>query len=69
MDEVELDFTFQDGANVPECVWAIVAKDELKEIKTRRWDLVRGGRMSVLLTRLVTQNFFFKLTLELCAYC
>ena len=30
VDEVELDFTFQDSTNVPECVWAIVAKDELK---------------------------------------
>lgn len=39
-DEVELAFTFQDGANIPECVWAIVAKDELRDIKDRRWDLV-----------------------------
>lgn len=39
-DEVELDFTFQDSANVPDCVWGIVAKDELKSIKDSRWDLV-----------------------------
>ena len=41
VDEVELDFTFQDTANVPECVWAIVVKDELKSIKANRWDVVR----------------------------
>ncbi|KAJ3529403.1 hypothetical protein NM688_g7859 [Phlebia brevispora] len=39
VDEVELDFTFQDSSNVPECVWAIVAKDELKNAKATRWDL------------------------------
>lgn len=39
-DEVELDFTFQENPNVPDTVWAIVAKDELKDIKDRRWDLV-----------------------------
>lgn len=38
-DEVELDLTFQDNANVPECVWGIVVKDELKDIKDRRWDM------------------------------
>ncbi|GJE83993.1 DUF1682-domain-containing protein [Phanerochaete sordida] len=38
-DEVELEFTFQESPNVPDCVWAIVAKDELKDIKDRRWDL------------------------------
>ncbi|KAI0660965.1 DUF1682-domain-containing protein [Cubamyces menziesii] len=42
-DEVELEFTFRepvgkDGA-VPECVWAVVAKDELKKIRDARWDL------------------------------
>ena len=40
VDEVELDFTFQDNGNVPECIWAIVAKDELKGIKASRWDMV-----------------------------
>ena len=25
---------------MPDCVWAIVAKDELKDIKDSRWDLV-----------------------------
>lgn len=39
-DEVELDLTFQDGVNVPECVWAIVSKTEMKGIRDRRWDLV-----------------------------
>ncbi|KAF7790803.1 hypothetical protein EIP86_001760 [Pleurotus ostreatoroseus] len=39
VDEVELDFTFQDNGNVPECIWAIVAKDELKGIKASRWDM------------------------------
>lgn len=43
-DEVELDFTFKEtpgkeGA-VPECVWAVVAKDEIRGIRERRWDLV-----------------------------
>ncbi|OBZ70443.1 hypothetical protein A0H81_10046, partial [Grifola frondosa] len=42
-DEVELDFTFREHAGrdgaVPECVWAIVAKNEMKTIKDRRWDL------------------------------
>jgi len=38
-DELELNFTFKEGASVPECVWAIVAKDELKGIKNKRWDL------------------------------
>ncbi|KAI0921119.1 hypothetical protein AcW2_006199 [Taiwanofungus camphoratus] len=42
-DEVELDFTFKEtpgkeGA-VPECVWAVVAKDEIRGIRERRWDL------------------------------
>ena len=41
VDEVELDFTFQDSANVPETIWAVVAKSELKAIKNSRWDLVR----------------------------
>lgn len=40
VDEVDLDFTFQDNPNIPDCVWAIVAKDELKRIKESRWDLV-----------------------------
>lgn len=41
-DEVELDFTFRPTANsVQECVWGVVAKDELKDIKANRWDLVR----------------------------
>lgn len=39
-DEVELDLTFQDTVNVPECVWAIVSKAEMKTIRDRRWDLV-----------------------------
>lgn len=39
-DEVELDFTLKDGNIVPDCVWAVVAKDELRSIKNKRWDLV-----------------------------
>ena len=43
-DEVELDFTFRDMPGkenaVPDCVWAVVAKDEIKGIKSKRWDLV-----------------------------
>ena len=45
VDEVELDFTFQDSANVPECIWAVVAKSELKEIKNTRWDLVSAAQV------------------------
>ncbi|OJT03748.1 Coiled-coil domain-containing protein 47 [Trametes pubescens] len=37
-DEVELEFTFREGA-APETVWAVVAKDELKKIRDERWDL------------------------------
>lgn len=39
-DELELDFTFKDSSNIPDCVWAVVAKDELRGIKEKRWDLV-----------------------------
>ncbi|OSD04267.1 DUF1682-domain-containing protein [Trametes coccinea BRFM310] len=42
-DEVELEFTFREPVGregaVPECVWAVVAKDELKKIRDERWDL------------------------------
>ncbi|KZT05520.1 DUF1682-domain-containing protein [Laetiporus sulphureus 93-53] len=39
-DAVELDFTFRDADGaVPECVWAIVAKDDMKSIRAKRWDL------------------------------
>ncbi|OCH94088.1 DUF1682-domain-containing protein [Obba rivulosa] len=38
-DELELDFTFKDTSNVPECVWAVVAKDEMRTIRNERWDL------------------------------
>ena len=39
---MELDFTFNPSAAsgaVPDCVWAVVAKDEMKSIRSRRWDL------------------------------
>ncbi|KAI0337553.1 DUF1682-domain-containing protein [Trametopsis cervina] len=39
VDELELDITFQDSANVPDCIWAIVSKSEMKDIRERRWDL------------------------------
>ncbi|KAI0650707.1 DUF1682-domain-containing protein [Trametes meyenii] len=42
-DELELEFTFREPAGkegaVPECVWAVVAKDALKQIRDERWDL------------------------------
>ncbi|KAI9000996.1 DUF1682-domain-containing protein [Trametes punicea] len=42
-DEVELEFTFREPVgkegSVPECVWAVVAKDELKKIRSERWDV------------------------------
>ncbi|KAI0081791.1 DUF1682-domain-containing protein [Panus rudis PR-1116 ss-1] len=38
-DEVELDFTFKESSNIPDAVWAIVSKDELKGIRDNRWDL------------------------------
>lgn len=44
-DKVELTFTFREPVGkegaVPECVWAIVAKDEMSQLRTERWDLVR----------------------------
>ena len=40
VDSLELDFRLTPGT-APECVWAIVAKDELLSIKDDRWDLVR----------------------------
>jgi hypothetical protein len=39
VDSLELDFRLAPGAAVPECVFAIVAKDELPSIKDDRWDL------------------------------
>ncbi|KAH9853455.1 DUF1682-domain-containing protein [Lenzites betulinus] len=42
-DELELEFTFREPAGkegaVPECVWAVVAKDAMKTIRNERWDL------------------------------
>ncbi|KAI0732890.1 DUF1682-domain-containing protein [Fomitopsis betulina] len=41
-DTVELDFTFSPTAAssaVPDCVWAVIAKDEMRSIRSRRWDL------------------------------
>ena len=44
-DKVELEFTFREPVGkegaVPETVWAIVAKDEMKQLRNDRWDLVR----------------------------
>ncbi|KAI0084178.1 DUF1682-domain-containing protein [Irpex rosettiformis] len=39
VDELELDLTFQDGVSIPDTVWAIVAKSEIKGIRETRWDL------------------------------
>ncbi|TFY60890.1 hypothetical protein EVG20_g7256 [Dentipellis fragilis] len=38
-DDVELDFKLQSDVAIPDFIWAIVAKDELKSIKDGRWDL------------------------------
>ncbi|TFK75889.1 DUF1682-domain-containing protein [Pluteus cervinus] len=38
-DEVQLDFTLAPGALSSEFVWAVVAKDELLNVKNDRWDL------------------------------
>lgn len=38
-DEVELDFTLKDTDNIPNAVWAIVSKEELRSIRGKRWDL------------------------------
>jgi hypothetical protein len=38
-DEIQLDFKLLPGSSVPDCVWAVVAKDELLSIKDKRWDL------------------------------
>lgn len=38
-DEIELDFTLKDTENIPNAVWAIVAKEELRSIRGKRWDL------------------------------
>jgi len=38
-DDLELDFTLKDTDNIPNAVWAIVAKDEMKSIRKERWDL------------------------------
>ena len=44
-DTVELEFTFREPVGkegaVPECVWAVVAKDEMKKLRDERWDMVR----------------------------
>ncbi|TFK91809.1 DUF1682-domain-containing protein [Polyporus arcularius HHB13444] len=42
-DSVELEFTFREPADkdtaVTGCVWAVVAKDEMKQLRASRWDL------------------------------
>ncbi|KAI0774290.1 DUF1682-domain-containing protein [Fomes fomentarius] len=42
-DRVELEFTFREPSAkespVPDCVWAIVAKDEMKRLRNDRWDM------------------------------
>jgi hypothetical protein len=39
-DEISLEFEFHPTAQVPDFVFAIVAKDVLSSIKDERWDLV-----------------------------
>ncbi|TFY80349.1 hypothetical protein EWM64_g3665 [Hericium alpestre] len=38
-DEIELDFKLHSNTTVPDFIWAIVAKEELRSIKSDRWDL------------------------------
>ncbi|KAI0750863.1 DUF1682-domain-containing protein [Daedaleopsis nitida] len=39
-DKLELEFTFREKESaVPECVWAVVSKNEMKQIRNDRWDL------------------------------
>ncbi|KAA1466390.1 DUF1682-domain-containing protein [Dentipellis sp. KUC8613] len=38
-DDIELDFKLQSDVAIPDFIWAIVAKEELKSIKDGRWDL------------------------------
>lgn len=44
-DKVDLEFTFREPVGregaVPEAVWAIVSKQEMKRLRNDRWDLVR----------------------------
>lgn len=41
-DELILDFKLdaETAASIPDCVWAVVVKDQLVTIKSERWDLV-----------------------------
>jgi len=39
-DKIELDFKLSDDVSIPDFVFAIVRKDELKTIRNERWDLV-----------------------------
>jgi len=45
-DELVLDFKLdpEAAASIPDCVWAVVAKDQLVTIKKERWDLVNFSR-------------------------
>ena len=60
-DSVELEFTFREPADkdtaVPGCVWAVVAKDEMKQMRTDRWDLVRSLAGSRCARDLITHIF------------
>ncbi|KZW04082.1 DUF1682-domain-containing protein [Exidia glandulosa HHB12029] len=38
-DKIELDFTLSPSAGVPNFVWAVVDKDDVKSFKQDRWDL------------------------------
>lgn len=44
-DKVDLEFTFREPVGkegaIPEAVWAIVSKEEMKRLRNDRWDLVR----------------------------
>jgi Protein of unknown function (DUF1682) len=44
-DDVTLTFKLHNSSAAPSCIWAVVNKSELKDIKKDRWDLVRSLRV------------------------
>ncbi|KAI0832437.1 DUF1682-domain-containing protein [Trametes gibbosa] len=70
-DELELEFTFREPAGkegaVPECVWAVVAKDEMKRIRNERWDLTltKTAESAVLPASLAIMTEFADVTTNL----
>ncbi|TBU32753.1 DUF1682-domain-containing protein [Dichomitus squalens] len=70
-DKVELEFTFREPVGkegvVPEAVWAIVAKDEMKQLRNDRWDLTftKTTEHSALPPSLVVMSEFADITTNL----